>query len=59
MGLLYTQLGRWQRAFDSLSEYHEGLGDDHAQERLVIEEFLNEHVLPNLVGDKKKKDGGK
>ena len=59
MGLLYARLGRWQRAFDSLSEYHEGLGDKQAQERLLIEELLNEQVLPNLVGDKKKKDGGK
>jgi tetratricopeptide (TPR) repeat protein len=58
MGLLYVRLGRWQRAFDSLSGYHESLGADKAEERLVIEEILNEHVLPNLVGEQKKKGGG-
>ena len=59
MGLLYVKLGRWQQAFESLSGYHESLGAEKAADRLVIEEILNEHVLPNLVGEQKKKDGGR
>ena len=59
MGLLYVKLGLWQQAFEFLSDYHESLGAEKAADRLVIEEILNEHVLPNLVGEQKKKDGGK
>jgi len=59
MGLLYAQLGRWQQAFDSLSGYHTGLGVDQSEERLIIEAYLNERVVPNLIGEKEKKDGGK
>ena len=44
---------------DRCLSYHESPGAEKAADRLVIEEILNEHVLPNLVGEQKKKDGGK
>jgi len=59
MGLLYVKLGRWKEAADSLSEYHESLGAGEEEERLVIEEILNEHVLPKKLEEENKKDGGK
>ena len=57
MGLLYAKLGRWQQAFEKLSEYHKGLGEDKLDERLDIEEILNVQVLPKLIGEEKKKEG--
>ncbi|MFP6737723.1 MAG: tetratricopeptide repeat protein, partial [Planctomycetota bacterium] len=59
MGLLYTKLGLWKQAFDMLSKYHKGLGADKADERRDIEEILNIHVLPKLLGDEKKKTGSR
>ena len=55
MGLLYTKLGLWKQAFELLSKYHKGLGDEKSDERRDIEEILNVHVLPKLIGDEKKK----
>ncbi len=40
-----------------LSRYHKGLGEDKAAERRDIEEILNLHVLPKLIGDEEEKDG--
>ena len=59
MGLLYTKLGLWKRAFEMLSKYHKGLGEDKVEERRDIEEILNIHVLPKLLGDEKKKTGSR
>ena len=59
MGLLYVKLCRWRQASDSLTEYHKSLGAGREEERLVIDEILTEHVLPKLLEEEKKKDGGK
>ena len=59
MGLLYTKLGLWKRAFEMLSKYHKGLGEDKVEERRDIEEILNIHVLPKLLVDEKKKTGSR
>ena len=59
MGLLYTKLGLWKQAFEMLSKYHKSLGEEQAEERRDIEEILNLHVLPKLIGDDQEKGGNR
>ena len=59
MGLLYTKLGLWKQASEMLTEYHKSLGEDREQERRDIEEILNLHVLPKLIGDDQEKSGSR
>ena len=51
MGFLYAKAEKWQESFDALSAVIRALGDKDVESRLSIERFLNERVLPNLLGE--------
>jgi tetratricopeptide (TPR) repeat protein len=50
LGYLYAEVGEWVKSLEAFNRYFEATSEGNAPEREATRVFVNEHVLPRVLG---------